>query len=344
MNFGSDNVTGASEEIIDAVVRANAGLTNSYGGDLVTARVETQLTDLFETELTAFLVSTGTAANALALSVMAPSYGAVLCHWNSHLFEDECGAPEFFTNGARMIPVRGSNGKIDLDDLIAKANRGQGDIHSLQPSAASITQITELGSIYSKEEICAIAEACHSRGLTLHMDGARFANAVVAMGTTPAEISWKAGVDAMTFGATKNGAMGVEAVIFFDRKLAQNFAFRRKRAGHLFSKMRFLSAQMEAYLTDCLWLNNASHANAMANRLLAGLTPLKTFEFPYTGGGNMLFPKLPTAHYHALTEDGFTFYHGRWEEGVARLVTAFNTCPDSVDALIEASSQLAGQS
>ena len=344
MNFGSDNLTGASEEIINAVVRANAGLTNSYGGDLFTARVETQLTELFETELTAFLVATGTAANALALSVMTPPYGAVLCHWNSHIFEDECGAPEFFTNGARMIPVSGSNGKMDLDDFIAKAGRGQGDIHSLQPSAASITQITELGSIYSKEEIAAIADACHSRGLTLHMDGARFANAVAAMDTTPAEISWKAGVDAMTFGATKNGAMGVEAVIFFDRQLAQNFALRRKRAGHLFSKMRFLSAQMEAYLTDCLWLNNARHANAMANRLLAGLTPLETFEFPYTGGGNMLFLKLPTKHYQALKKAGFTFYRGRWEEDVARLVTAFNTCPGGVDALIEASSRVAGQS
>ena len=191
-----------------------------------------------------------------------------------------------------MIPVSGTNGKIDIDDLIAKARRGKGDVHSLQPSAASITQITELGSVYSKEEICAISEACHSNGLTLHMDGARFANAVAAMDTTPAEISWKAGVDVMTFGATKNGAIGVEAVIFFNKKLALNFAFRRKRAGHLFSKMRFLSAQMEAYLTDFLWLNNARHANAMANRLHTGLAQLKPFAFPYTGGGNMLFPKL----------------------------------------------------
>ncbi len=340
MNFASDNITGASDEILDALVRANAGHAMPYGNDDLTARVEEQLSDLFETDLSAFLVATGSAANSLALSVMTPSYGAVLCHWNSHIFEDECGAPEFFTGGARMVPVDGPDGKVDLQDLAIKAARGAGDVHMLQPSAASITQVTEIGSLYTVNEIAAVADVCRSHKLKLHMDGARFANAVVALGCTPAEMSWKAGVEVLSFGATKNGALGAEAVIIFDKDLADTFAFRRKRGGHLFSKMRLLSAQMEAYLSDELWRYNAEHANAMAARLRDGIAPLASFEFPYTDGANMLFPRLPATLHQALNDEGFIFYGGRWEEGVVRLVTAFNTDADHVDAFINAAVRL----
>lgn len=341
MNFASDNVSGASEEILDALVRANAGALMPYGNDDLTAQAERRLQDLFETDITAFLVATGSAANSLALSVMTPPYGSVLCHWTSHIFEDECGAPEFFTNGARMVPVDGPDGKLDLGDLADKAARGAGDVHMLQPSAASLTQITEMGSLYSAAEIGAVAEVCREHGLKLHMDGARFANAVAALGCAPADISWRAGVDALSFGATKNGALGVEAVVFFDRDLAETFAFRRKRGGHLFSKMRLLSAQMDAYLTDELWLANARRANAMAARMLDGLSALDAFRFPYSGGANVLFPKLSAGLHEALNDEGFQFYGGRWEEGLARLVTAFNTKPEDVDAFVESARRLA---
>ena len=239
-----------------------------------------------------------------------------------------------------MVPVDGPDGKVDLQDLAIKAARGAGDVHMLQPSAASITQVTEIGSLYTVNEIAAVADVCRSHKLKLHMDGARFANAVVALGCTPAEMSWKAGVEVLSFGATKNGALGAEAVIIFDKDLADTFAFRRKRGGHLFSKMRLLSAQMEAYLSDELWRYNAEHANAMAARLRDGIAPLASFEFPYTDGANMLFPKLPATLHQALNDEGFIFYGGRWEEGVVRLVTAFNTDADHVDAFINAAVRL----
>ena len=340
VNFASDNVTGASDEILEALMKANAGHTMPYGNDDLTASVDRQLSELFETDLSVFLVATGSAANSLALSVMTPSYGAVLCHWTSHIFEDECGAPEFFTGGARMVPVDGSNGKLDLDDLATKATRGAGDIHMLQPSAVSITQVTEIGSLYTVSEIAAVADICRSNKLKLHMDGARFANAVVALGCTPAEMTWRVGVDVLSFGATKNGALGAEAVIFFDKGLAETFEFRRKRGGHLFSKMRLLSAQMDAYLSNELWRVNAEHANAMAARMRDGIASLRSFEFPYTDGANMLFPKLPMTLHQALNDEGFIFYGGRWEEGVARLVTAFNTDANHVDSFIDAAARL----
>jgi len=340
VNFASDNVTGASEEILEAIIKANAGSAMPYGNDELTAQVDARLSELFETNVRAFLVATGSAANSLALSVMTPPYGAVLCHWTSHIFEDECGAPEFFTNGARMIPIVGPDGKLDVTDLKDKANRGTGDVHMVQPSVASITQITELGSVYTASEIGTISEVCRSSGLKLHMDGARFANAVVALGCSPANISWKCGVDALSFGATKNGALCAEAVIFFDKALADTFAFRRKRSGHLFSKMRLLSAQMDAYLTDDLWHRNATHANAMSTRLRNGIKSLKSFEFPYSNDGNMLFTKLPASLYQALTDEGFIFYGGRWDTDVTRLVTAFNTSKDHVDAFIKTSIRL----
>jgi len=342
VNFASDNTTGASPEIIQAIADANDGSLMPYGNDDLTQRVEARISEIFETDAAVFLVATGSASNSLALSVMTPSYGSVLCHWTSHIYEDECGAPEFFTDGARMVPVDGDAGKLEMADLDKKAGHGTGDVHMLQPSAASITQVSELGTIYSVDEIGAVSEISKRRGLKLHMDGARFANALVSLDCAPADVTWKAGVDALSFGATKNGALAAEAVIFFDKNLAETFAFKRKRGGHLFSKMRLLAAQMDAYLHNDLWLTNARHANAMTQRLYEGLSEVPGVEVPLGADANMLFPCFPKAIAEGLHADGFQFYDDRWENGMARLVTAFNTPESQVDAFVNAAKRHAG--
>ncbi len=335
MNFASDNTTGASPEVIEAMVRANAGQTMPYGDDAYTKQVQSRICDIFETDADVYLVATGTAANALSLSVLIQSYGAALCHWDSHVYEDECGAPEFFSGG-KLIPIEGVDAKIDPAALAHHAKRGVGDVHMVQPQAATITQETEIGSVYTLSEIEAISAVCKSNNLKLHMDGARFANALVSLNCSPADMTWKAGVDVLSFGASKNGAMASEAVVLFDRSLAQEFEFRRKRAGHLFSKMRLLASQMEAYLTDDLWLKNARHANAMAKRLGNGLQQIDGIELSPHIPANMLFPKFPPALTNALQNQGFQFYGDRWDAGIVRLVTAFNTPEEHVDAFINA--------
>lgn len=338
--FGSDNVAGISPAILEALAAANEGPMPSYGADEISARVEAKLSALFEREVSVLLVSTGTAANALALSVLTPPWGAVLCHEDSHIENDECGAPEFFTGGAKLVHVPGANAKIDRDALAIAARRDRGDVHCVQPSCVSLTQITELGTLYSVEETAAIGGVCREAGLGLHMDGSRFANAVVALGASPAEMTWKAGVDILSFGATKNGAMGVEAIVLFDPARAGELAFRRKRGGHLSSKMRFLAAQMEAYLDGDLWLANARHANAMAARLAAGLAGIAGVELQGKVEANMLFVRLPAPICEGLLAQGFRFYTARWGEGVARLVTSFATSESDVDRLLAAARAL----
>ncbi len=336
MNFASDNTTGASPEIIEAIVQANSGQTMPYGADDATQRVRARICDIFETDADVYLVATGTAANALSLSVLTKSYGAALCHWESHVYEDECGAPEFFSDGAKLIPIEGANGKMDPELFAHYARRGVGDVHMVQPQAASLTQVSEVGSVYSLDDIAAISAICKSNKLKLHMDGARFANALVALDCTPAEMTWKAGVDVLSFGASKNGALASEAVVLFDKSLSEEFEFRRKRAGHLFSKMRLLACQMEAYLKDDLWLTNARHANAMAARLNAGLSQISGIEMSQPVEANMLFPKFPATLTAALHAEGAEFYGDRWAEDIVRLVTAFNTPEADVDAFIAA--------
>lgn len=333
--FGSDNVAAISPAILAAIAAANEGSAPSYGADEISMRVEARLRELFECDLAVALVSTGTAANALALSLLTPPFGAVLCHPHSHVENDECGAPEFFTGGAKLAHVPGESGLIDPEALAEAAQKGRGDVHCVQPACVSITQASERGTLYTPAHIRAIGEVCRSAGLGLHMDGSRFANAVAGLGASPADLTWKGGVDVLSFGATKNGAMGVEAVIVFDPSRAAELGLRRKRAGHLTSKMRFLAAQMQAYLEDGLWLANARHANAMASRLATGLAQLTDVRLSEPVEANILFVTLPDAMLERLRRHGFTFYTDRLQPNLARLVTSFQTTAEDVDYLLE---------
>ena len=339
MNFRSDNETGAHPLIIDAVSRAfRAGPVHSYGADEWTQKVEQRLRQIFQKpDLVSFPVATGTAANVLALSCCTPPWGSIYSHPTAHIAVDEANAPEFYT-GAKLEPIDGPAGKIDPKKLAnALAQPVYGVVHHPQPSAVSITQATECGTAYAPEEIAAIATSTHRQGLKLHMDGARFANALSYIDCSAAELSWQAGVDVLSLGATKNGALGAEVVIFFDADLAREFEFRRKRGGHLFSKMRLLSSQLDAYFTDGLWLANAKHANTMARRLVAGLTTLKGTSLLYPVDANEIFVVLPARMHDALQAAGAQYHpwpSDRPGERAFRLVTAFDTDPAAVDKFL----------
>jgi threonine aldolase len=336
-DFRSDNVAGVAPEILAALAEAAKGSDSAYGADEITTRLEARLAELFAHDVAVFPVATGTAANSLALAHAVPGWGAVLCHHGAHIATDECGAPEFFSSGAKLILLDGEHGKLSAETVsrhLAKELRG---VHHVQPCAVSITQSTETGTCYRPDEIAAIGAACRAKGLTLHMDGARFANALAALGCTPADITWKAGVDILSFGLTKNGAMAAEAVIFFNADQARDFAFRRKRGGQLFSKMRFVSAQFEAQLTDGLWLRLAGHANAMARRIADGLAGIPGVSLLHPVEANELFVLLPDSAIAKLEQAGYRFY--RWDSDrgpCIRLVTAFDTQAEDVDAFVRA--------
>ena len=279
MIFTSDNAFGVAPEILDALGRVNGGGVASYGADETTRGLQQRFSDVFERDVAVFPVSTGTAANSLALATLTPPYGAILCHEVAHVNVDECGAPEMFSGGAKLIGIGGAAGKIDPDMLITTLKTfRRDDVHQVQPRCLTITQSNEAGGVYSLAELRRLTGIARDFDLKVHMDGARFANALVSLGCTPAEMTWKLGVDVLSFGATKNGAMAAEAVVFFDPALVGDFAFRRKRAGHLFSKMRFLSVQLDAYLENDLWLKNARHANAVAKRMADGLKAIDGIE------------------------------------------------------------------
>ncbi len=343
-DFRSDNVTGAHPKILEAVARAAVGPASAYGEDALTGRVVDQVRDLFEAPQAAvFLVATGTAANALALSVMVPPYGAVYGYEESHINVDECGAPEFFSGGAKLVGLPAEHGRLDPAVLAAALDRPNHGVHHVKPAALSLTQATCDGTVYAPARAAELAAVAHGRGLKVHMDGARFANAIVRLGCTPAEATWRAGVDALSFGATKNGTLGVEAVVLFDPTLAEAFAYRRKRGGHLFSKMRFLAAQMDAYLEDGLWLENAARANAAAARLAEGLAAVPGVTLCHPVEANEVFVAVPESLAAGLEAAGFGFY--RWPvpgRCVLRLVTAFDTREDDVDRLIAAARATAG--
>lgn len=343
MNFCSDNVTGAAPEILAAIAEANQGPAAAYGEDPLTRRVEARIAEVFGCEADVFLVATGTAANALSLSVMAPPFGAVFCHPESHIECDECGAPEFFTGGAKLVLLAGADGKLEPAALAAALDAPDHGVHHVRAAAVSLTQASEAGTVYTPDEVKAIADLAHGRGLKVHMDGARFANALASLGCSPAEASCQAGVDILCLGASKNGALAAEAVVVFDRGLAETLAYRRKRGGHLFSKMRFLAAQFDAYLDGDLWLRLAGHANAAAKRLATGLASLPGAAFRHAVEANEIFVELPEPVIQGLLADGFSFY--RWPgEGarLIRLVTAFDTRDADVDAFVASARRHAG--
>ena len=349
MNLASDNVMGASRAVLEALFVANDGAEAAYGADSFTAQAEAELARIFEHEVSVFLVATGTAANALALAALSPPWGAIFCHAESHVIDDECGAPEMFTDGAKLVGLPGLNGKIlpqDLEDAIARYPKGVAK--ALQPSALSISQVTEAGTVYALKEIAALTKVAKAHGLGVHLDGARFANALVSLNCTAAEMTWKSGVDVVSFGATKNGALACEAVIFFDKARAENFQFRRKRSGHTVSKGRLLGAQMTAYLERDHWLQNARHANAMAKRLSAGLQAINDVRIPWATDANEVFAILPKHVHHALSEAGvkaaqwfeksISLPHGeRVKEGEVfwRFVTSFATREQDIDRVLE---------
>jgi threonine aldolase len=344
MNFASDNTAGVAPAILEGLARANEGYALSYGEDAATARVEQRLAELFEHEVAVFLVPTGTAANALALAQLSPPWGAVLCHAESHIMTDECGATEFYGGGLKLITVPGEGCKIAPEMLRAVLERGPwGGPHHVRPSALSLSQATEVGTIYQVSQIRQLADIAHGYDVAVHLDGARFANALVRTNAMPAELTWRAGVDVMSFGATKGGALAAEAVIFFDPKRANGMPERRKRSGHLLSKHRFLAAQIEAYLAGDLWLDLARHANRMADRLAdglvaAGIKPVWPVE------ANEVFVPLGAEEDRRLKAGGAMYYP--WSTAgvpsgvlpanttLVRLVTSFSTSEAEVDRFI----------
>ncbi len=336
-DFRSDNVAGVAPELLAALAAAAQGSESSYGDDAITQRVEARLADLFEHEVSFFSVATGSAANALALANVVPGWGSILCHREAHIATDECGAPEFFSSGAKLTLLDGPHGKITAETLAAQLGRDSRGVHHVQPMAVSVSQSTEAGTCYKPDELAAIGEICRNHGLAFHMDGARFANAQASLGCSPADGTWKAGVDVMSFGLTKNGALAAESVIFFDAGRSEDFAFRRKRGGHLFSKMRFVSAQFEAQLGDGLWLKLAHNANTMAQRIASGLAGIAGVSLLHPVEANELFVLMPSAAIAKLEEAGFRFYRWEVDEGTCiRLVTAFDTALDHADALVAA--------
>ena len=350
MEFASDNVQGVHESILTAINAANSGSYPSYGGDEWTQQAVESLKQLFGTDLEAYFVLTGSAANSLALSAMVAPFGGVLCHREAHINTDECGMPELFTGGAKLIGMPGAGAKLEVATLEATLAQFVRGVHEVKPQALSITQATELGTAYSIAEVKALCDAAHAHGLYVHMDGARFANAVAGLQCSPADITWKAGVDVLSFGGTKNGALMLEAVIFFNQKLAENFAYRRKRSGQLLSKGRYLGAQMQAYLADDLWLHNARHANLMAQRLGQGITELPGCRVPLPVQANEVFPILPKALHEKLQAHGAHYYD--WpgdgpghdiiddDEIFVRLVTGFRTTKAEVDGFLQLAQKL----
>lgn len=330
--FASDNCAGISPEALQALLAANDGDAPGYGDDEWTRRVSDRLREVFATDCDVYFVFNGTAANSLALASLCQSYHSVICHELAHVETDECGGPEFFSNGSKLLPVGGAGGKLTpaaVQEVITRRS----DIHFPKPRVVTLTQATEVGTVYRPAEVAAIAELAHAKGLRVHMDGARFCNAVASLGVAPADITWRAGVDVLCFGGTKMGLPVGEAVVFFDRSLSEDFAWRCKQAGQLASKMRFLSAPWLGMLEGDAWLRHAAHANAMAQRLATGLAGIPGARLLFPVEANGVFVALPDAVQQGLRERGWRFYTFI-AAGGARLMCAWDTQPESVDALL----------
>ncbi len=342
IEFRSDNAAGVAPEIVQAVADANVGSAIAYGDDDVTARLHDVVREVFEHDTArVFPVTSGTAANALALTAMCPPWGAVLCHETAHILNSEGGATSMLGGGAVMKGVAGTDFRIQPDELRSTLGDTRwGDPHHSQPSVLSLTSPTDMGTIYAIDEIAELGAIAGGDGLKLHLDGARIANALVALGCTPAELTWKIGVDAVSLGCTKNGALSSEAIVVFDDAIADELVYRTKRSGHVTSKMRFQSAQVIAYLTDHLWLRLAANSNTQMKRLAAGLEPLGV-RFVNRPDVNMLFVEVGDTAARAMADAGMLFYE--MGGGVIRLVTSWQTTDDHVDRALEIAEQaLAG--
>ena len=329
MRFFSDNAAAAHPRVIEAIAASNV-IDTAYDGDAWSQKLDAAFSDLFEREVRALWVTTGTAANCLALAALCPPYRSILCHRDAHIEVDEAGAPAFFTGGAKLVLLDGPGAKIAPDTIAAACDRIRPDVHQVQPGAISITNASEYGLVYRADEVAAIGELARNRGLRFHMDGARLANALAFTGDSPADVTWRAGVDALSFGFVKNGGLNAEALVLFDLDLADEIAVRRKRSGHLLSKGRVLAAQLLALIEDGLWLDNARAANAAA-RTLADAAPSRCL---YPVEANELFLKCSPDEAVGLRGQGFDFYD--WGPGEIRLVTSWDQGGEAVDRLAAA--------
>ena len=333
MRFFSDNAAPAHPRVLEAIAASNR-LDTAYDGDEWSERLNGAFSDLFGTNVRAFWVTTGTAANCLALAALCPPYRAILCHQDAHIEVDEAGAPGFFTGGAKLVLLDGAGAKLTLHAVAAASDAIRNDVHQVQPAAISITNATEYGMVYRSAEVARLGEFAKERGLALHMDGARLANALATTGESLADTTWRAGVDALSFGFVKNGGLSAEALILFRTELADEIAVRRKRAGHLLSKGRMMAAQILAMLEDDLWLENARASNAAA-RKLAEAAPNRLV---YPVEANEVFLKVTDEEAGHLREQGFDFYE--WGPGQIRLVTSWDSDAEAVDLLAGAISKL----
>ena len=334
MQFHSDNITGCAPEVLEALIATNAEKTRPYGADLHTERAEAEFRRVFETDLDVIFVATGTAANALALASITPDYGAIFCVKGAHIEDSEGGAIPFLSGGAEIVPIEAPGAKMSPERLSEAISSYERHARFRKPSAVSITQASELGTVYTASDLAALASVAHDAGLKLHVDGARWANALVSTGETPADLSWRVGVDVLSLGATKNGAMAAEAVVYFDRRIAEGARERRKRSGMLLSKHRFLAVQFEAYLKDDLWIRLARHANAQAQRLAKELSSIPGIEIAQPVEANEVFARLPVGLAEKLTNAGGEFHQRK--DGTARFVASFATTEGDISALVSA--------
>jgi threonine aldolase len=329
MRFFSDNAASVCSEVLAAIGAANRPDV-AYDGDAWSGRLNLVFSELFEHDVEALWVSTGTAANALAVACLCPPFGSIICHEDSHIQSDECGAPEFYTHGAKLLTGKGAGAKLEPAEVARVLASVRKDVHRTQPAALSITNATEYGLVYTPGELAALGDLCRAHRLHFHVDGARFANAVVGLGCAPADLTWRAGVDVLSFGFVKNGGLSAEALIFFDKSLADGVHQRRKRGGHLLSKGRYLAAQLLAMLEDDVWLRNARAANAGAARLAAAAGPRLALPVQ----ANELFVKVSVQQASALRAQGFDFYD--WAEGEIRLVVSWDQPEAEIEALAAA--------
>ncbi len=340
-HFASDNYSGMCPEAWAAMAEANAGHEVSYGNDVWTQRAADMIREIFETNCEVFFVFNGTSANSLSLASLCQSYHSILCHELAHIETSECGAPEFFSNGSKILLLPGENGKVSAAE-VEHAVKRRSDIHYPKPGALSLTQVTEVGTAYTAAELQALTSTAKSLGLRVQMDGARFANAVASLNVSPADITWRAGVDVLCFGGSKNGIALGEAVVFFNHDLAHEFDYRCKQGGQLASKMRFLSAPWLGMLKDGAWLRHARHTNAMAQRLEAGLKTMSGVKISYPVQSNAVFAKMPPAAEAKLHERGWHFYTGVITPEESRLMCSWDTTAEDVDSFIADLKQILG--